>query len=63
MVPHVVLNMFFMVLMDSSMFMMSLSTWSRSYRWPPKYYVWHINQNPTIGQHHLVIVTGPKMHF
>ena len=63
MVPHMVLNMFFMVLMDSSMLMMSLSTWSGSSRWPPKYHVWHINQNPTIDRHLLVMVTGPKMHF
>ena len=63
MVRHMLLNMFFLVMMDSSMLVLSLSTWSGSSSWLPKCHVWHINQNPTIDRHLLVIVLGPKMHF
>ena len=63
MVPHMVLNMFFMVMIYSSMLMMSLSTWTQSSRWPPKCHVWHKNQNPFSDQHVLVMFIGPKIHF
>ena len=63
MVRHMLLTMFFLVMMDSSMLVLSLSTWSWSSRWPSKYHVWHINQNPTIDRHLMVMFLGPKMHF